>query len=347
MNAAEYAACLKKGEVCGGYLFYGEEQYLILRYLEQTRSAFFADESEAAFNHFRLRAQDCTPERVMDAMQALPMMGERKLIEIEGLSLDGMGDSDREAYLSVFSLLPEYEYNTLILVATPNELSPGTPKKPSQTIPIFEKALRPVLFEKQTQAKLNKWLGQHFAAWGLFASPQACTFLIEYAGEDMFTLSAQAEKLCCYLLSKGKTQLEQQDILTVACSANEYDTFAMENALMAGDCDTALAVLRDRQIKKDRPEILLGSIAAVYQKALRIEVMASDGMTNAEIQAKTKYSPFLVEKYRRAISGWKEGSVKASLALCADADLKIKNGRQDPYLVLQMLLMETIACRRG
>lgn len=341
MTVSEYASALKKNRA-GGYLFCGEETYLLNRYLEATRKAHFEDDRDlAAFNHIRLSGENATPERILQAMESLPVFAERKLIEISSLNLGSMSEDLREDLLAVFARLPEFEYNTLLLIATPEELPLGTPKKPSPALKAFSDLLTPVFFDRQPPAKLNQWLGRHFAAWGIRADAQVCSFLLEYAGDDMFTLAAQAEKLACFLLAKGADTLTEADVTAVACAASEYDSFALADAVLNRSVDTALAILADRKRRRERPELILGGIATVFQSLLRIRTLLGDGLSAAQIAAKTGLHAYRVELYLRKMGRSTEKSLRQALELCYETDLKMKKTSLDPYALLERLVAET------
>lgn len=338
MTAAEYAAALKKG-LSGGFLFYGEESYLLGRYLEQTRRAHFDDPDLAVFNHIRLEGEQLTPDALIGAMESLPVFAERKLIEISQVNWNDMTEAQRKTYLDIFSRLPEYEYNTLLLITTPAELDPGTPKKPSARLSELGEVVTPVLFDRQTPAKLNKWLGQHFAAWQVYASPAVCSFLIQFSGTDMYALSAQAEKCACYVLAAGRSEVTEQDVRTVASSITEYDSFALGDAILEGAPDRALAILADRFRRRERPELILSGIASVFQILLRIRILSDSGMPPKEIAAKTGIHAYRVELYMRSMGRRTEQSLTRALTLCLETDRKMKTTSIDPQVLLERLVL--------
>lgn len=339
MTPGEYAGALKKFQP-GAFLFYGEEQYLASRYLRMTREAYFDNPSIAAFNHIRLEGEQFTLERLLEAIQGLPVFSERKLIEVSGVSLNGMAEAEKKQLIRLLSLLPSYEYNTLLIIASPEELDPGTPKKPSALLRALSEVTTPVFFERQTPAKLNKWLGQHFAAWEVFAPATVCSFLIQYAGADMYTLSAQAEKCACYVLSHGRSELTEEDVRAAACSISEFDAFALSDAILAGNTDLALTVLYDRLRRRERPEFILSGIASVFQTMLRIAILRSGGMPAKEISTKTGIHAYRVERFLKSMSGKSEESIRHALELCNEADIKMKSSALDATCLLTRLVAE-------
>ena len=64
---------LKKG-LSGGYLFYGDEDYLKGFALRSVKEELCSDPTYALFNHIELDAMDYSPDALLDAMMPLPMM---------------------------------------------------------------------------------------------------------------------------------------------------------------------------------------------------------------------------------------------------------------------------------
>ena len=169
MTPTEFRSELRK--LSGGYLFCGEEAYLKRHYLNSVRSELV--EAGDVFNHIRLNEESYTLERLVAAIEALPMMAEKKLIEVSGLSLSDMNEGELEELLSVLSLLPSYEYNVLVLSAEADELDIGTEKQPTKTFRRLSECLKPVVFRRETPSRLAAWTAKHFAADQIVAPPDA------------------------------------------------------------------------------------------------------------------------------------------------------------------------------
>ncbi len=341
MTLAEYKTRL--GQIVGGgYLFYGEEMYLAERYLELTRRAHFDDGDLAAFNHIRIDGETFSPVLLLETMQSLPVFAERKLIEVSGVNYNTMKDEERHALTEVLSRLPEYEYNTLILIATSEEFDPGTPKKPSALFKLLAPHIEPIHFERQTGARLNKWLSGHFLARGVVASPDVCAFMINHCGTDMRTLSLQAEKIAAYVAAKSRGAVCEEDVRLIGCASEEQDAFALADAVLAGDADRALAELIDRKRRRERPEITLSAVSSVFVTLYRIRVLLSGGMQLSQIAAATGIHAYRVELYAKKLGGRGEESLRAALKCLADADLKMKSTGIDAYLLLERAVMEAM-----
>ena len=226
------------------FLFFGEEDYLKGHAIRQTREKLFADPTFAAFNDFVLDALDFTPERLTDLLPAPPMMAEYKLIVLRGFDLTRMRAGELDALIDALTLLPQYEHNVVIIEIAAGMIDEGyLPKRPGTVLKKLGEVATPVRFEPPTDAKLVAWVGKHFSHRGITVTPQLCSFLVGYVGRNMFLLAGEIEKLCCYLLSKGRTALGADDVRLVSVPAQRADAFALSNAILDGNPRAALDVL--------------------------------------------------------------------------------------------------------
>ena len=75
---------LKKG-LHGGYLFFGDEDYLKLNALKNARRAICSDEAFSFFNDLTIEPLKLTADTLLDALTPLPMMSDAKIVSVSGL----------------------------------------------------------------------------------------------------------------------------------------------------------------------------------------------------------------------------------------------------------------------
>ena len=84
MKEADFRKELKAAAT-GGYLFFGEEDYMKSASLRMARQSIAeADPAMAAFNDIHLDGLDFTPSALLDALAAPPMGSDRKVITVTG-----------------------------------------------------------------------------------------------------------------------------------------------------------------------------------------------------------------------------------------------------------------------
>ncbi len=337
MTANEFRQELKR--LKGGYLFCGEEDYLKRRYLESARAALVAEGD--VFNHIRLNADTYSPDRLMAAIEALPVMADMKFIEISGAALHERTESEIDDLITVLATLPQYEYNVLILYTEADEVEIGTPKQPGKLLMALSEALKPVLFRRETPARLAAWIAKHFAAEQIVAPPDTVDLLLARCGCDMHLLSSEIEKLAWYVKSQGRERLTVEDVQIASSEVKEIAAFDLANAILDGKTEEALSILSEMKRRKDKPEILLGSISRVIGDLVVIKTLVDSGMTAAAIASRLKMGEYKVSLYVKHASRRDAARLQAMLERCYHADLLIKASPVDSYTVLDQLASET------
>ena len=83
---------LKKG-LSGGYLFFGDEDYMKSFALRSAREAICPDETFAVFNDVRIDALDYSAGALLNALMPPPMMTESKIVTVSGLNIGNLRSS--------------------------------------------------------------------------------------------------------------------------------------------------------------------------------------------------------------------------------------------------------------
>ncbi len=341
MNAmiteAEYRRQI--GKTAGhAYLFFGEEDYLKSFDVRKTREAICPDESFAVFNDMTIDALDFTPEALLSALSPLPMMTEEKLVVVRGLDIGAMKPGELDALCEAMHGVEEYDYNTLIVTVPAGALDEGfLPKRPSTVFKKLAEAAIPVRFETTTGAKLNAWVGKHFAHLGVRVSTEDAAFLTSYCGHSMFVLSSEIDKIAYYVRAKGKDSATREDILLVACPENTCDTFALSNAVLSGKYKDALDALAVMKFERVEPTVILGELSRTFCDLRAVRAFLDAGKTTQEIAAVLKLHEYKAGLLARAAGSADPARLSRAVVLCAGADASLKRGGAD-YAAIEKLI---------
>jgi len=336
VTPVEFRAELKHPR--GGYLFCGEEDYLKRRYLESLRKAVVAEDD--VFNHIRLNGDTFSTDALASAIAMLPVMADAKLIEVEGVSLAAMSDTEIEELCGIFSLLENSPETVLVFYTEAGDLEPGTPKQPDKRYVTLSEAITVVLFPRETPARLAAWAAKHFTAEGVAAPPMAVNALLSRCGCDMYTLASEIDKLSAYVKSKGREILTEEDVALVASESKEIAAFDFTNALIDFRPEAAFSILAERKRQKEKPEILLSSITRVVCDLYMIRTLSDSGMTVGEIAKKLKKHEYTVGLYLKSASKSTVTRLNALMDACFEADLRIKSTSVESYAILDRLAAE-------
>ena len=166
-GGARLRADLKSGQLASCYIFYGEEAYLRNYYLEQLRARILEGPAEA-FNSHRFDAKSFSVQALAEAVEALPVMAERTLVQVDDVELPKLDEASRTQLAALLSDLPEY----LCLVFAYDIAEFKLDRRQKQLTAAVEKNCVQLPFPKQSQASLTEWCQRHFRTAGKRISPE-------------------------------------------------------------------------------------------------------------------------------------------------------------------------------
>ena len=339
LKEADFRKALKTAPT-GGYLFFGEEDYMKSAAIRMAReSVTAAAPALAAFNDIRLDGLDFTPAALLDAMTVPPMGADRKVITVTGLNLSTLRAADMDKLCEALAEIPDYPYNLVIISAAADTFDPGNlPKKPSELLTNLGEYLTPVYFERNTPAKLAGWVQKHYLHGGVQADPKLCQFTIEYCGRNMFTLANEVDKVACYIRAHGRDTLTEADIRTAAIPAMEYDAFAFTNAIMERRRADALDILADLKLRRVEPLFILSEVSRVVCDLLAIRTMADGGQTALEIGSALKMHEYRVGLYLKQSRKTDLSLLQNAVTAAEAADRALKRSAADGYGIIERLI---------
>ena len=332
---------LLKGGLSGGFFFFGEEDYLKQHYISAAREAVLGDNGFGAFNDIKLDGADYSPEKLSDLFSVLPMMSEKKFIELKGLDISAMKQADFDELCEVLELLSEYDYNVFVMSVPFDGFDAGyLPKSPSPRLAALAGLLTAVQFDLMPQGKLSAWVKRHFSHEKITASDELCAYLVDYCGRNMFVLKNEIDKLCGYVKASGREVLKLEDIKEAAIQCTEYGAFAFSNAIMQGDTETALSLLSIYKMEKKEPIYVMGELTKVFSDMLYVKVLCDAGMTSFDISSSLKsqkISDYKAKLYAKSVSKISMEKLQKIILLCNKTDMQLKNSGIG-YVALERLI---------
>ena len=328
---------IKKG-LSGGYLFFGEEDYLKSFCLRAVKETVCPDETFAVFNEVKIDAIDYSAQALANALMPPPMMADQKLVVVNGLSIVDMKQSEISELCEVLEGLADYDYNVLIISVPSGLIDEGTQKKPSAAFAALSKYLTPVRFDAISVSRLVGWVAKHFEHNGVSASPEVCSHLIDRCGRSMFALSAETDKISYYVSAHGRTSVTVDDVDNISPSAIESDAYALTNAILDEKYADAIETLNVMKFNRVDPVIVLSEISTTICDMLCIKLLLADGCPISEIAKILKIkSEYKVKLYAPIVAKKSEQKLRRALLLCSEADLNLKLGSQG-YGVIERLI---------
>ena len=346
MTEAEFKNELKRLD--GGYLFFGSEDYLKYSYSKEVQKMVLDGQFDD-FNHIVIYAEDFSFTALEDAICSLPMMSDKKLVEVRGVALNGIKKDDYPKLEGVLSQLKDNDHTIFILRAESDSFTCGKlPDKPSELYKLLTKYLKPVELSFPSQTRLKSWILRHFQKGRVDFSDSLCERLVEICGHDMWALSNEIHKLCAYARMNDIEEITLKEIDDVCCKSIEYDDFQLTNALLDKNREMIFETLYRQKCAHDAPNLMLASIGRLYSELLLVYNMTKKGLNSVQIAASTSIHKYKVGKYQSAVANENPKKLLKAVELCREADIKSKSlSNVGDYIGVERLVscLCTLFCR--
>ena len=340
MTTQDFRDKLKMG-LSGGYLFFGDEEYLKFHYLKDVRKSVLGEDEDGLFRLRRVSAMDFDMGRITEALitSSIGFFSEGKtLCEIHELNFKERTESELKAICDAFANAdPDIIF---IVYVTVDEFDEGTlPKSPSKLLTRLSECLTPVNFRKESDIKLVKWTARHFAAEKLSYETGVCELMVDRSGRDMFVLSNEIEKVSAYVKFNGESFVKKEYVERICSSNLEINAFDFSNAILESDTDKAYLILSDMERRKEKPIHIFGAVAKVISELYSVKVLAESGQNDREISAALKIHEYKVGIYKKSAARKSRERLKKLLSLCAETDVRLKSTSLSDYAVLDKLVI--------
>ena len=323
MTEAEFKNELKR--LNGGYLFFGTEDYLKYSYSKEVQKNVLDGEFDD-FNHVIIYAEDFSFVALEDAICSLPMMSEKKLVEVRGVSLNGIKKDEYGKLEKILAQLKDNDHTIFILRAESDSFTCGKlPDRPSELYKLLTKYLTPVELNFPSQTRLKSWILRHFQRGRVDFSDSLCEKLVEICGHDMWALSNEIHKLCAYAQMNNLTEINLADIENVCCKSIEYDDFQLTNALLDKNRELVFETLYRQKAAHDSPNLMIASIGRLYSELLLVYNMTKSGLNASQISTSSGIHKYKVGKYQNAVARENPKKLERAVSLCREADIKSKS----------------------
>ncbi len=322
---------LKNNTLAQLYIFCGEESFLRDYYLRQLTDRLTQGPA-ADFNVHRFDAASLSPQALLDAVEAVPMMAERTLVRVDDVDLFKLPESAREQYRGILEDLPEYVCVVFVYDTVPYKPDSRI-KKLAETM---KKHAQVVEFQKQSERELCVWIARHFRAAGKTISEQLCSYLIFLTGGGMTQLAGEIEKISSYA---SGAEIQRPDIDAVVTPALNAQTFDISNAIADGDFQLALSKLQQLYAMQEDPIKILGAIGSQLRRIYYARTLAACGKGAGAFMeltgSKSSYAANLTFTAARQVS---EAFCEKAVLLCLQADRDMKSSRDTHERILEVLI---------
>lgn len=313
------------------YIFHGEETYLRDHYLGKLREMLLSG-GMGEFNLHEIAAKDMSPHALEEAVDCLPMMSERTLVQVTDYDLFKAGEKDREAYIQILSQLPEY--CCVIFIYDLIDYKGDARTKLAAALKAHGTVVN---FIRQDQGDLVDWVRRRFRALGKEIDSRLALDLIFLCGDLMHNLIGEIEKIAAY--AKGP-HITREDIEAVATPQLDAVVFRMTDAIGEGQFDKAMGVLGELFQMQEAPIKIMWSLGRQMRQLYSARLALERGEGTAFVASLWNLKPYPADKLVRSAKRFSLPWCRRAVVRCGQVDLAMKSTGQDGKELLTSLMLE-------
>lgn len=326
---------LKTGPA-GVYLLYGEEPYLVDRYAKLLQRHTVED-PENMFDCQQFDGEETTPHQLEQAVSMLPMMAEKTCITVRDMDLGAYSDR-------LVPLLQELPDSCVLIFRQVNRQPDRRKKSWQAVLKQIEASGLAVAFARRSPAQLQKLLLSAAAQRGCQIGSKEAALLIEQAGNDLYLLLNELDKLAA-LATDGV--ITEALVRTAGTKNLEVRVFQLSRAILAGQGAQVYALLRQLAVQKEEPLAILGVLSTAYADLYRVKVAEQSGIAPAALAADFpgyRGKEFRLQNAARDARRLELHTLRQSLEILAQADGAFKTGRGSDWVLLEQTAARLMQC---
>lgn len=318
------------------YVLYGAEGYLTEQYARMVADKT-VEEGFDAFNLQRFDGQGLSVLTLEEAVESLPLMSQRKCVLVRDYDPSG-ADADRAQAL--VSAVPE----TCVLVFWQMTVQPDKRKAGwKKFLEIAEQKGVVAECKRKDPADTAKMLVAGAKRRGSHLDFADAKYLVEQVGNDLNLLVRELDKLCALA---GEGDITRRLIDTASPKNLEAKVFDLSKAILRRRHDQAYDLLYQLKTQREEPVPVLAVLSSAYADLYRAKVAAAGGVPADSLAAEYKSYKGKEWRLRNAARDASRMSVpvlRDCLEILAEADMALKGGGGDPWVLLEQTVARLIA----
>lgn len=315
------------------YLLRGEEDFLRDSFLKELR-ALCVEEGTEAFNYHRIQGAVLDMPQLLEAVEAMPFMGEHTLTEVRDFDINKASAYDPETLKNLVADLPEWA--TVAFVFAPGY----APDNRLSAVKVLKKYGRDLEFASPREAELTRWVIRRVESYGKRIDAGTANYLIWVCGSRMNTLIPEIVKITG--VAAGE-EITRRDIDAVAKRAPETTIFDLTNALGEKKYEKAAALLADLLADRDEPPQKQIAMVSDQFRRLYVARVAMDSRRGdafiGECIPELAGRSYFINKLKDACRNYSRARLARAITLCAQCDYGMKSSGPEPADLMKELIL--------
>ncbi len=314
------------------YLFYGPEEYLKKRYIDDLEKEVIGG-GPPEFNKICFYGKT-SAAAIREAVNTLPVFSEKKIVIVynSGFFRKQAASAEAEDKPDLYELLGDVpEYSCLVFSEDEAAKESGLMKRVRQTGVVREASLA-------KPYELESWLIKEASKQGKQLDRSAAALMVAMGEPGMDSNLKELEKLI--LFSGESKKIGRREVETICTSTLKSRIYNLTDAIAANRGKKSFEILRDLIDMKEPLQKIIGSLSHHFRILLKIKLLQEEGVKPDEKLIGERMNPYVLEKSIRQARQIPLGKLKQIIGLVLERDLAVKKGKMHDRVSIEM----AVAC---
>lgn len=318
-------------------LVYGDDAFRVRDKVAELRAAFAKKFDPTGLNLSVFpdnKTGKMDPTEVIRSAMGSPFLAERRMVVARDLIASSKKETD---WIDNLDKVPASTILILWETLEPKELE----KKPlfKKLKKISEIHFYP--FPKLESAALTKWTSQRIVSYGANIAPEALRALIERAGEDLWQLDGETQKLVAY--ADGE-QITKEMVDKLVHASFDSNIFALMDAVSSHQAAQVLQLLEEERASGASDGYIFSMLLRQIRILLCVRLLLNENprANKDEIVAALDLHPFVAGKAVPQARGFQTEELQRAHNLLYKLDVGMKSGKWDDKMAVDLAVVKLL-----
>ena len=326
MTIKELKNFLDSDKIFPVYLLTGGELFLQKTALKLIKQKIIDSKDSEDFNFNAFYAGEHNPRDVLESLEILPVLSERRLVFCHDIHLF------KEKDWSVLLPAIQNPLDGTVFVLTAPELDKR--KKISKTLLELTQA---VYCRSPKSSEIVHWVKWLSSSHQINLSEKALDLLIQLSGPSLMNINNELKKLKSFYSS---SEVSEEDIVKVVARVRPENVFAFTEAIGRQDLSKSFHFLV-YLLEDQESEVGLLSLVTRHIRILRqIKEGMSQGLRPSEVSARAGIPSFFLKDYIQQVQLWDERKLSKVTEILHATDRALKSSPLSSHIWLENFVLK-------
>jgi len=330
---------------------YGEDSYRSRQKLNQIKKRYL-DQDKTGLNLVNIDGEDTSFDGIRKLVGSIPFLAKVRLVIIKDLMSKGK-NKRLEDRLTEFIKKNRIPRTTILIF-----YESGKVDKRKKLFVVLNRQKLAQEFKLLDNLRLEKWIREEVEKRKGSISEEAVSKLASFVGSDLNQMTHEIEKLVAYKSINHRSppvsgkngvklpkvnnqcQITKEDVDLLVKAKIDTDIFKLIDALGQKNKERALRFVHNQLDQGAHELYLLKMIIWQFRNLLQIKDLLEQKKSSYEIAQISHIHPYVVRKSIFQLQNFNMDELKEIYQGLEDADIKIKTGKIDGVLALDLLAQE-------